>query len=145
MAFHPILLTTDVLVCNAKKQVLVVKRDIEPFKGQWVNPGGHLEPGQTVEECAMDELQEETGLAVGPQDLHLINVFSSLDRDTRTDFRRISVAYLVQAPEGWEPKLNYEATEWKWIAPKDLSRSDMGFDHFDVLTQARQKFPSFLS
>ncbi|MEK7539927.1 MAG: NUDIX hydrolase [Patescibacteria group bacterium] len=141
MAFYPLLVTTDVVVRNPKGQVLVVKRNIDPFRGLWVNPGGHLEKGQTVEECALTELAEETGLVVGPQDLKLINVFSSPERDTRTDYQRISVAYLVEAPDGWEPRLNEEANEWKWIDPKDVSRSDMGFDHFDVITQVRKKYP----
>ena len=44
--------------------VLLVKRGIEPFKDRWAFPGGFLQMDETSDECAMRELQEETGLAI---------------------------------------------------------------------------------
>ena len=34
------------------------------FKGAWVLPGGHIDPGESLEECALRELWEETGVKV---------------------------------------------------------------------------------
>jgi 8-oxo-dGTP diphosphatase len=42
--------------------LLLVKRAIEPKRGMWCWPGGFIELGETSEEAALRELEEETGL-----------------------------------------------------------------------------------
>ncbi len=46
--------------------VLLVKRRDEPSRGLWSPPGGSLELGETVEQAAVRETREETGLIVRP-------------------------------------------------------------------------------
>lgn len=53
-----------VVVTNAAKEVLLVKRAYQPFKGYWDLPGGFVEEHETTEEAARRELKEETNLAV---------------------------------------------------------------------------------
>ncbi len=55
-------------------RVLLVKRGIEPSVGKWVIPGGFVERGETVEDAAIRETREETGLAV--RLVSLLNVYS---------------------------------------------------------------------
>lgn len=43
-------------------EVLLIRRAKEPSKGLWCFPGGSLELGETLVECAVRETQEETGL-----------------------------------------------------------------------------------
>ena len=50
------------LVSSKKKEVLLIKRGIEPFKGHWSLPGGFVELEETVQEAGKRELAEETGL-----------------------------------------------------------------------------------
>lgn len=51
-----------VLVFNSKDQLLLVKRSVEPAKGTWCLPGGFIEVDESIEEAAVRELEEETGL-----------------------------------------------------------------------------------
>ena len=51
------------LVCrNEKGEILLVKRNQPPNVGDWCLPGGFIEIGETVQEAALREFKEETGL-----------------------------------------------------------------------------------
>ena len=61
--------------------LLLVQRGDHPYKGCWALPGGFLNPGETIEECALREVWEET--AVKPASLLSIGLFSEPGRDPR--------------------------------------------------------------
>jgi ADP-ribose pyrophosphatase YjhB (NUDIX family) len=47
-----------------KQQVLLIKRAYAPYQHLWTLPGGRIEPGETIEECAAREIKEELGLSI---------------------------------------------------------------------------------
>lgn len=51
------------IVVDEKNRMLLVKRSVEPKKGEWCLPGGFMELGEKPESCALRELKEETGLS----------------------------------------------------------------------------------
>jgi len=53
---------TAAVVFNKQGELLLVKRNVEPKRGEWCLPGGFTEIGETPEECCIRELEEETGL-----------------------------------------------------------------------------------
>lgn len=53
---------TCIVVDDNGGGVLLVKRSVEPKIGFWCLPGGFMELGETPEESALRELEEETGL-----------------------------------------------------------------------------------
>ncbi len=64
-----------------KLLLLMIRRGGHPFKGMWALPGGFLQKGETVEECALRELCEET--TVKPASIMPVGVYSEPERDPR--------------------------------------------------------------
>ena len=64
-----------------KLRLLLIRRGGHPFKGMWALPGGFLQKGETVEQCALREIKEETNVL--PVSLMPVGVFSAPDRDPR--------------------------------------------------------------
>ncbi len=45
-------------------KILMINRNKPPFMGMWNVVGGHLENGETLKECAIREIKEESGISV---------------------------------------------------------------------------------
>ena len=57
--------TVDILVLSwdgSSVSLLLVQRGAEPYKGCWALPGGFLEIEETLQQAAVRELEEETGV-----------------------------------------------------------------------------------
>ena len=59
--------------------VLVVRRGIEPKKGQWALPGGFIEVGETWQQACARELMEEAQIEVDPEGIDDLCVHSAPD------------------------------------------------------------------
>ena len=64
-----------------KLSLLMIKRAGHPYQGCWALPGGFLKPDETIEQCALREVMEETGMT--PTSLLSIGMFSAPGRDPR--------------------------------------------------------------
>jgi 8-oxo-dGTP diphosphatase len=120
-------LVVDVVI-PAEGRVVLIRRRSDPFAGQWALPGGFVEVGETVEEAAMREAAEETGLAV--EVARLVGVYSEPDRDPRG--HNVSVAFLARVLSG-ELAAATDASE---VALLDPDSVDLAFDHRRILDDA---------
>jgi len=59
-------------------KVLVIKRAYAPYQNLWTFPGGRMDAGETVEQCAIRELQEELGVTIRNPQLAMVQ---ALGRD----------------------------------------------------------------
>ena len=60
-------------------EVALIRRGREPRKGEWSIPGGMVELGETLRQCAEREALEETGLVVEAGEV--IEVFENITPD----------------------------------------------------------------
>ena len=128
---HPAV-TADCVVFGIdgeKLKVLLIQRGNEPYKGKWAFPGGFLEMDETLEECVLRELEEETSLK--PEVVEQFHAFSSVHRDPRE--RVITVAFyaLVKMEEvhGGD-----DANDARWFKVDDVPA--LAFDHDYILRVA---------
>jgi len=127
MAIKRPVLTVDVLIRRNDGYVLI-KRKNEPYRGRWAIPGGLAEYGEKVEQAAMREAKEETGLEV--KLIRLVGVYSDPTRDPRGHY--ISIAYLAEAVSG-ELKAATDAEEVKVFERKPKR---LAFDHSKIFEDA---------
>ena len=114
----------------AVPQVLLIERGFEPFKGCWAFPGGFMNMDETTEQCAIRELEEETGLKV--TDPHQIGAYSKVDRDPRG--RTITVAYLILIDAPAAVTGLDDAAKAQWFPIDKLP--PLAFDHEDIMRDA---------
>lgn len=124
--------TADCIVIakGSVAQVLLIQRGSEPFKGCWAFPGGFLNMDETTEQCAVRELEEETGVKVN--DLLLVGVYSTVDRDPRG--RTITAAYLSVIDEPLMAVGQDDAAAARWFPVTSLP--PLAFDHGQIMADA---------
>ena len=124
--------TADCLVITreAEPKVLLIQRGNNPFKGCWAFPGGFMNMDETTEQCAIRELEEETGLVVS--ELQQIGAYSKVDRDPRG--RIVTVAYLVRIDVSVPVIGQDDAAKAEWFPLSALP--SLAFDHEDILRDA---------
>ena len=128
--------TADCIVITreAEPKVLLIQRDGEPFKGAWAFPGGFMDMDETTEQCAIRELEEETGLRVS--DIKQIGAYSKVDRDPRG--RTITVAYLTIIDEPIAVTGQDDAANAEWWPVDALP--PLAFDHDEIMADAMELF-----
>ncbi len=127
------MVTVDVVAVAPGKQgleLLLIRRGNDPFKGKWALPGGFLDLDEELEESAVRELLEETG--VEAKELRQIGAFGKIGRDPRG--RTINVAFLAVLDESHAPRAGDDAAEARWF-PAD-EPPDMAFDQNEILEKA---------
>ena len=127
--------TADCIVVTREDdpKVLLIERGHEPFKGYWAFPGGFLNMDETTEQCAIRELEEETGLKI--TEIHQIGAYSKVDRDPRG--RTITVAYLAFVDKPLPVKGQDDAAKAQWFSVKELPK--LAFDHENIMMDALKR------
>ena len=130
--------TTDCVVITKESEpkVLLIERGDDPYKGCWAFPGGFMEMDETTEQCAIRELEEETGLQV--HDVIQIGAYSKVNRDPRG--RTITVAYLAIVDAPMVVTGHDDAAKAQWYDINALP--PLAFDHGEIMDKALMLYRS---
>lgn len=144
IAFHP---TADLCLFQAGGVVLV-RRNGKPGEGLWALPGGHVDPFERCEDCAVREfLQETLALELNPH-LEKSDIQSAIremklcDNPWRsTRFRTISMAYggILPGVRRIEVKGGDDAREARFWNLDEITRDMMFEDHFLIIQHFANK------
>lgn len=125
-------LAVDCTVFDSDGRLLLVQRRFPPFEGAFALPGGYVEVGETTEQAAARELQEETGLEV--KSMSLIGVYSD---PTRNPGRHvISIAYAVTTMH-YDPIAGDDARTARFY--ENWRNLELAFDHRQMVFDALAK------
>jgi 8-oxo-dGTP diphosphatase len=125
--------TVDTVIFNESlgenKKFILIKRKNDPFMDYLAIPGGFVEYGETVENAAIREAKEETGIDIELK--KLFNIYSKDDRDPRG--HTITIVYIAIGNTD-DMKAGSDAEDICLCSFEDLSSLKIAFDHEKILT-----------
>ena len=113
-----VLCVDGVFVNNGK--VLLLKRNVEPFKGSWHVVGGHVEDDEALKDALKREYKEETNLEIDVGDIIDFRIENTHDRT------KIVIVFEVSHANG-QIRLNHENGDFRWFSetpPNSVSNYD---------------------
>jgi phosphoglycolate phosphatase-like HAD superfamily hydrolase/ADP-ribose pyrophosphatase YjhB (NUDIX family) len=115
---HPVV-TVGALIYNARGQVLMIRT--HKWSNLWGIPGGKTEYGETSEAALRREIKEETNLDV--EDVRFVLVQDCIrSREFHREAHFVLLNYTCRSAGQAAVRLNDEALEFRWVAPREALR-----------------------
>ncbi|GAB6096444.1 hypothetical protein JCM14469_26970 [Desulfatiferula olefinivorans] len=114
----------SILFVNRRNRLLLFLRDDKPglpHAGMWDLPGGHVEDGESPDQCIVREMNEELGL-----DLDDVSLFRIYDFEDRLEYVYV---------KAWDPDITTlkmtEGQGLRWFSEDDIRTTELayGFNH----------------
>lgn len=118
---HVVTSVVAVIIDNAGR-VLLTRRNIPPFKGDWVMPGGKIDLGEQIVRAVKREVLEEVGLAVEVQGL--LDVFEHVTPG-EDNYHFVILYYRCRPLSNSVIHNDLEVSEARWVHSEELSNYNM--------------------
>lgn len=105
---------TGALIFNPNNEIFLMKSP--KWENQWIVPGGHVEKGETIEECVKREVKEETGLKVDK--VKFLTILEGQPEDFERDTHFIFLNYTCETKDTEVQLDQREGVEHTWITPE---------------------------
>ncbi|MBT7902809.1 NUDIX hydrolase [Candidatus Woesearchaeota archaeon] len=124
--------TVDAIALYGSEIILIQRRD---YPSGIAIPGGHVDPGESLDDAVVRELREETNLGV--KSMKKFGVYSTPGRDPRGKYR--STVYVCKTYG--IPEAGSDAKSIVRIKLKDLDnyKESFAFDHHQILSDYKSK------
>jgi ADP-ribose pyrophosphatase YjhB (NUDIX family) len=108
-------------VAYFEDRVLLCRRALEPDRGLWALPAGFIEEGESLEEAAAREAEEEAGLKLDLQRLELYSLLSL------PDINQVWMTFRIELPREPTLRAGPESLEVALLREGDLKVNDWAF------------------
>lgn len=140
MEFRKQHIKTSVVACivDSQERVLLTRRCVDPFCGQWVMPGGKIDHGESILAALHREVREEVGIEIHVEGL--IDVFEHVKVGDNDD--HFVILYYRAAPVSGELTPDgSECTEAVWMPKGRLPSLDLPPGARHILTRLFPDLP----
>jgi len=124
---------TILINLNTKKIGLVYRKS----KNDYSFPKGHLEKGETIQECAVRETEEETGKKnhlINEKEIHIIRYVNPLGEDVECYY------YLAIDDGESEKEIEQDLKEQLvWVSPNKVKET-LSYDNLRIMWQEIEKY-----
>ena len=129
-------LTVDIVIFtvhNGELKLLLIKRNNEPFRGDWTLPGGFLQKNEGLKEAALRVLKDKAG--IGGVYLEQLYTFDTKGRDPRGEV--ITIGYFALVPP---EDLDLSSNKLDTVELFSLNNlPKLGFDHAEIIEYAKTR------
>jgi 8-oxo-dGTP diphosphatase len=123
------------------EEYLLIKRASEPDKGLWSVPGGMVELGERVQDAAMREAEEETGLRVElKENLGVVDKIVH-DKAGRVRYHFVIIDYIGEPVSGVMHHHD-DALDARWVQPRDFRKYELSQSLIELLKKI-DLYPEF--
>ena len=105
-------------------RILLIKRGTPPSKGEWSVPGGAIELGESFEDTAKRELDEECGVEMEVDDIFDVEDFIIRDEDDNIQYHYV-VTYVTANYISGNIRPGPEEMDVRWATKEELMSLDM--------------------
>ena len=103
---------------HTKEKVLMIRRAIPPYVDSWAPAGGFIDQGESIDDAAVREVQEEVGISVDPDSLIPYSIVSI------PSINQICFICRSELPAEVEPVLGPEVSEAAWFEKENMPFDD---------------------
>ncbi|MCK8078699.1 GDP-mannose mannosyl hydrolase [Vibrio sp. 1CM2L] len=123
------LVSIDLVVVNAKHEVLLGKRLNKPAQDYWFVPGGRIQKNETLEVAFRRLTLNELGVEFSIDQAQLIGPFTHLYNDyvfgTDVNTHYVAIAYkLIVNAEQLKLPINDQHNQYQWLSSESLINSN---------------------
>jgi 8-oxo-dGTP diphosphatase len=132
--------TATAIIIYPEDKILLIKRLTPPFVGYWALPGGRAEPGESVEQTAIREVKEETGIEI--RLIRKVGEYHEFGTESGQEYDYYPACFLVEPLEGEVKKQENEISDIRLFKLNEIPKS-MAFLHAkmieDFIAQEKEK------
>ena len=121
--------TVAAIITNDDGEILLTRRNVEPYKGQWCLPGGHIDANETVRDAVIREAKEETGLDFEPK---FITYFDEIAPGN--NWHAVVMVFSGKGT-GEFVMQEKEVTDIRWFALEEARSLPLAFTHNQILDE----------